>query len=299
MDDFRNSVHGLEAFFRLRQMSDFTSLPAKLGVINPGMSRDGLTVSSSAWLDVIVQRGALIAILIGLWWFISFSVPHYILPGPPRVWDALARISANGDLWSNTAITLWRVSVGFVIATVAGLPFGILLGANKRAGHFFEPMIPVMNTVSSAIWAIFAIIWFGISNATTIFVVFMTAMPLIVTNVWQGTRTVNADFIELAQVLRMPDWKTMTKIYLPTILPHFFSGARLAFGFGWRVSLVAETIGSSSGVGYRLRQAADLIQTDQVFAWTLTLIILMATIEMGLLKPLENYLFRWQKEAAT
>jgi NitT/TauT family transport system permease protein len=160
-------------------------------------------------------------------------------------------------------------------------------------------VIPVLNTVSSAIWAIFAIIWFGISDATTIFVVFMTAMPLIITNVWQGTRTVNSDFIELAQALRMPRRKVMTKIYLPTILPYFFSGSRLAFGFSWRVSLVAETIGSSSGVGYRLRQAADLIRTDQVFAWTLTLVILMAGIEMGLMKPLENYLFRWKKNVET
>jgi NitT/TauT family transport system permease protein len=248
-------------------------------------------------LDLAVQRVALVVGMVGLWWLLSLSVPHYILPGPTRVWAALKLIAGNGDLWSNLAITFWRVSVGFVFATLIGLPFGIALGANKRAGEFFEPVIPVLNTVSSAIWAIFAIIWFGISNATTIFVVFMTAMPLIITNVWQGTRTVNADFIELAQVLRMPDWKVMAKIYLPTILPYFFSGARLAFGFGWRVSLVAETIGSSSGVGYRLRQAADLIRTDQVFAWTLTLVIMMATIEMGMLKPLENYLFRWKKEA--
>jgi NitT/TauT family transport system permease protein len=248
-------------------------------------------------LDLIVQRLLLVALIVGIWWIFSLSVPHYILPGPGRVWQALKLITGNGDLWTNVGITLWRVAVGFVFAMLTGLPFGIVLGANKRAGDFFEPMIPVLNTVSSAIWAIFAIIWFGISNATTIFVVFMTAMPLIITNVWQGTRTVNADFIELARVLRMPDWKVMTKIYLPTILPYFFSGARLAFGFGWRVSLVAETIGSSSGVGYRLRQAADLIQTDQVFAWTLTLVIMMATIEMGILKPLENHLFRWKKEA--
>jgi NitT/TauT family transport system permease protein len=247
--------------------------------------------------DVIVQRLALAAAIVGIWWMISSSVPHFILPGPARVWEALRAISVNGDLWGNLAITFWRVSVGFIFATLVGLPFGILLGANKRVGEFFEPVIPVMNTVSSAIWAIFAIIWFGISNATTIFVVFMTAMPLIITNVWQGTHTVNAEFIELAQVLRMPGWKVMTKIYLPTILPYFFSGARLAFGFGWRVSLVAETIGSSSGVGYRLRQAADLIQTDQVFAWTLALVILMTTLEMGMLKPIENHLFRWKKEA--
>ena len=107
----------------------------------------------------------------------------------------------------------------------------------------------------------------------------------------------SADFIELAHVLRMPSWKVMLKIYLPTILPYFFSGARLAFGFGWRVSLVAETLGSSSGVGYRLRQAADLIQTDQVFAWTLTLVVMMAALEMGVLRPLEDHLFRWKKEA--
>ena len=249
--------------------------------------------------EVIGQRIALVAAVVGIWWLSSLSVPHYILPGPTRVWDALQLIVANGDLWNNLTITLWRVAIGFVLAALFGLPFGILLGANRRIGEFFEPVIPALNTVSSAIWAIFAIIWFGISNATTIFVVFMTAMPLIITNVWQGTRTVNADFIELAQVLRMPQWKVMTKIYLPTILPYFFSGARLAFGFGWRVSLVAETIGSSSGVGYRLRQSADLIRTDQVFAWTLTLVIMMAGIEMGMMKPLENYLFRWKKDAET
>lgn len=248
-------------------------------------------------LGLAGQRLGLVAAVIGLWWLSSLSVPHYILPGPKRVWDALQLISANGDLWNNLGITLSRVTVGFLVAALVGLPLGIVLGANKGAGEFFEPVIPVLNTVSSAIWAIFAIIWFGISNATTIFVVFMTSMPLIITNVWQGTRSVNADFIELAQVLRMPRWKVMTKIYLPTILPYFFSGARLAFGFGWRVSLVAETIGSSSGVGYRLRQAADLIRTDQVFAWTLTLVIMMATIEMGMMKPLEKYLFRWKKDA--
>jgi NitT/TauT family transport system permease protein len=259
----------------------------------------GQSLFSRLRLDLIGQRLALAAAAIGIWWLSSLSVPHYILPGPARVWDALRLIIANGDLWNNLVVTLWRVAVGFIVAALVGLPFGIFFGANRRAGEFFGPVIPVLNTVSSAIWAIFAIIWFGISDATTIFVVFMTAMPLIITNVWQGTRTVNTDFTELAQALRMPRRKVMTKIYLPTILPYFFSGSRLAFGFSWRVSLVAETIGSSSGVGYRLRQAADLIRTDQVFAWTLTLVILMASIEMGVMKPLENYLFRWKKSVET
>jgi NitT/TauT family transport system permease protein len=246
---------------------------------------------------LIGQRLALLAAIVGVWWSFSLTIPHYILPGPPRVYAAFKLILENGDLWTNLGITLGRVGAGFMLAVMVSVPAGIVLGAVHKLGEFFEPVLTVLNTVSSAIWAIFAIIWFGISNATTIFVVFMTSMPLIITNVWQGTRSVNADFIELAHTLRMPGRKVMTKIYLPTILPYFFSGARLAFAFGWRVSLVAETLGASSGVGYRLRQAADLIQTDQVFAWTITMIAMMAALEMGAFRPLENHLFRWKKEA--
>src|ERR1019366_3460181 len=106
-------------------------------------------------------------------------------------------------------------------------------------------------------------------------------------------------FIELAHTLRMPGRKVMAKIYLPSVLPYFFSGARLAFGFGWRVSLVAETLGASSGVGYRLRQASDLIQTDQVFAWTIAQIAMMLVIEIGMLQPLERRLFRWRRDVRT
>jgi NitT/TauT family transport system permease protein len=156
-----------------------------------------------------------------------------------------------------------------------------------------------MNTVSSAIWAIFAVVWFGLSPLAPIFVVLMTAFPLIVTNVWQGTQAVNAEYVELARALRFSHTKTLVKFYLPSILPYFFSGARLAFGFGWRVSLVAETLAASSGVGYRLRQASDLIQTDQVFAWTIVQIAMMLVIEMGMLQPLEHHLFRWRRDVRT
>jgi NitT/TauT family transport system permease protein len=101
-------------------------------------------------------------------------------------------------------------------------------------------------------------LWFGLSGWATIFVVFMTALPLIVTNVWEGTKSVNPDFVEVGKALRFSRSAILVKVYFPAILPYHFSGSRFAFGFGWRVSLVAETIGSSSGIGYRIRQAADL-----------------------------------------
>lgn len=257
---------------------------------------------ASGWnwraVGVAAGRRVLLAVLLlGVWWLVARGVPAYVLPGPARVGDALQRLLASDTFWRDLGTTFYRVMAGFVLAAIVGTALGLLLGSRRKLGEFFEPVLAVTNTISSAIWAIFAIIWFGISNATTIFVVFMTALPLILTNVWQGTRSVRADFVELAHSFRMSRLQVLRKIYLPTILPDFFSGARLAFGFGWRVSLVAETIGASNGVGYRLRQAADLVQTDQVFAWTITLVVLMVLIEFGCLKPLENHLFRWRRPA--
>jgi NitT/TauT family transport system permease protein len=259
------------------------------------MSADEKQLHAAA-VALVFQRCALAALIIAVWWLFSLATPPYVLPSPARVWARIVELSQSGDLPYNLVVTLARVLAGFALAVVLGVPGGILLGSHRSLGDFFEPILPVLNTVSSAIWAIFAIIWFGISAMTPIFVVLMTAFPLIVTNVWQGTQAVNAEYVELAQALRFSRAKTLVKIYLPSILPYFFSGARLAFGFGWRVSLVAETLGAASGVGYRMRQASDLIQMDQVFAWTIVQIAMMLVIESGMLKPLENYLFRWRRD---
>jgi NitT/TauT family transport system permease protein len=252
--------------------------------------------SRSGRVPLVLQRLALAFIILAVWWLVSLTVQPYVLPRPDRVFARIVQLSQTGDMPINILTTLARVFAGFAIAVAIGVPAGILLGSHRGLGSFFEPVLPVLNTVSSAIWAIFAIIWFGLSAMTPIFVVLMTAFPLIVTNVWQGTQAVNADYVELAQALRLSRVKTLTKIYLPSILPYFFSGARLAFGFGWRVSLVAETLGSSSGVGYRLKQASDLIQMDQVFAWTIVQVAMMLVIEIGLMQPLERRLFRWRRD---
>ncbi|WP_020188245.1 ABC transporter permease [Methylopila sp. 73B] len=256
----------------------------------PGAARDRR-------LKLAALRLALLVALLAIWQVASLGAPPFVLPSPMRVWEAWTTLVASPTFWKDLGVTFERIVTGFALAAVFGVVVGLILGASKTLGEFFEPVLTLITTVSSAIWAIFALIWFGLSNWTTIFVVFMTAMPLILTTVWQGTRTVNADFIELARTFRMSQAQVLAKIYLPTILPLFFSSARLAFGFGARVSLVAETLGASSGVGVRLKQAADLLQTDQVFAWTLTLVALMLALEALVLKPLEARLFRWKKQA--
>ncbi|MCI0997258.1 ABC transporter permease [Pseudomonas corrugata] len=243
---------------------------------------------------LFAQRLLLVGVVATAWWYAAGRLPSFVLPGPEKVFIALNGLWHSATFVHDLGATMGRVLSGFVLAALIGTPLGLALGSSRTLAQFFEPILAVFNTVSSAIWAIFAIIWFGISDATTVFVVFMTSMPLILTNVWQGAQTVERQYIDLARSFRMSRSQILLKIYLPTILPYFFSGARLAFGFGWRVSLVAETLGASDGIGYRLRQAADLVQSDQVFAWTILLVTLMLLLEAGVLKPLERRLFRWK-----
>ncbi|HTJ99192.1 MAG TPA: ABC transporter permease [Bordetella sp.] len=272
-----------------------TSSASDIGASTISLSGGG--ASNNVWRGLgwlFLQRVVLLVVFVVLWTLAASHVPAFVLPGPEKVMQALVNLARSDTFTHDVLTTLMRILIGFALATVVGTPLGLLLGSSRALATFFDPLLAVMNTVSSAIWAVFAIIWFGISNATTIFVVFMTAMPLILTNVWQGSQNVDKLHVDLARSFRMSHTQILRKIYLPTILPYFFSGARLAFGFGWRVSLVAETLGSSDGIGYRLRQAADLVQTDQVFAWTLLLVVLMLLFEGGLLKPLERRLFRWK-----
>lgn len=250
--------------------------------------------NAKRYSSLFSQRLVLVAVFALLWWYASGRVPSFVLPGPQKVFTALNALLHSETFLHDVGATMGRVFSGFLLAVSVGTPLGLALGTSRVLARFFEPLLAVFNTVSSAIWAIFAIIWFGISDATTVFVVFMTAMPLILTNVWQGAQTVERQYVELARSFRMSRVEILLKISLPSILPYFFSGARLAFGFGWRVSLVAETLGASDGIGYRLRQAADLVQSDQVFAWTVLLVALMLLLEAGVLKPLERWLFRWK-----
>src|SRR5260370_36842630 len=136
---------------------------------------------------VVAQRLALALLLLAVWWLVSLAVPPYVLPRPERVFARIVQFSQTGDLPINLVTTLGRVLAGFALAVAIGVPGGILLGSHRALGTFFEPILPVMNTVSSAIWAIFAVIWFGLSPMTPLFVVLLTAFPLTRATVWQCT----------------------------------------------------------------------------------------------------------------
>src|SRR5690554_3770099 len=111
----------------------------------PGLSR----------FTPVIQRLGLLGLILAIWWLGARGMPAYILPGPEAVARAVGDLAATETFLVDVSATLYRVASGFVIALVLGVPLGIVFGANRALGNFFEPLLPILNTVSSAIWAIF------------------------------------------------------------------------------------------------------------------------------------------------
>lgn len=220
-----------------------------------------------------------------------------LLPSPVATCQALIELARSGELWQELAISIQRVLSGVAIGALVGIPFGLTLGTSASLNRYLSAALPSVSATSSAIWAVLGVLWFGLSDLATVFVVTMTAAPLFAVNARDGVRAVDADLIQMARSMGYGARSIASKVLLPSVLPSLFAGARLAIGFGWRVGLVAEALGSPSGVGFRLKQAVDLMHTAEVFAWSACVILIMLVIEGLVLHPIEARCFRWRKPA--
>ena len=247
----------------------------------------------------VIRSGRLtFPFLLLLVWTLAAAVSDPLLvPSPLATFGAMRELAHNGELFAELGTSLQRVLAGVVVGAFVGVPFGVALGASGRFNRHFGVALPAISATSSAIWAVLGVLWFGLSDWATVFVVAMTATPLFAVNARDGVRAVDADLVQMAQSMGFSAWQTARKILLPSVLPSFFAGARLAVGFGWRVGLVAEALGSPTGVGFRLKQAVDLMHTPAVFAWSVSVILVMILIETLLFVPVERRSFRWRKLA--
>jgi len=241
------------------------------------------------------SRLAFPALLLLAWALGAHFSDPLLVPSPAATWGALVDLAMSGDLWNELGISIQRVLIGVVLGALTGIPFGVALGASGAFTRCCGAALPAVSATSSAIWAVLGVLWFGLSDMATIFVVAMTAAPLFAVNARDGVRAVDADLIQMARSMGYGPFAVALRILLPSVLPSFFSGARLALGFGWRVGLVAEALGSPTGVGFRLKQAVDLMHTPEVFAWSISVVLIMIVIEGLVLEPIEMRSFRWRK----
>lgn len=190
------------------------------------------------------------AIILVAWHYGVRFTESKIFPTPIDVFKGLGQLFQRGLLLSYIRDSLARVAVGYVIAVVLGIPFGILISWYPQLGRAFNPLIQLLRPISPLAWMPLAIIWFGISNIAPIFLIFLGAFFPIVVATMNGVRNIPAMYLQAGRNFGLSSWHMMRRVVLPAILPRVLTGLRIALGIAWLVVVAAEMIAVDSGLGY-------------------------------------------------
>lgn len=241
-----------------------------------------------------ILRVLSIVALLALWYVLSLNFPPTIVPGPVAVvgkaWENFRSGQASFHLYK----TLMRVFLGLILTMTLGVATGALMGLFKKGEAFLDAWVTVGLTIPAIVYSIICLLWFGLTERAAILAIGLSAFPTVSISVWQGIKGLDSQLVHMGAAFRMSQTEIVRKIIFPQLLPHLLASMRYALGICWKICTTVELIGLSSGVGYMLNYWFGLFSMTQVFAWTLSFLLVMFAIEYLLFKPLETHLTRWR-----
>jgi NitT/TauT family transport system permease protein len=242
-------------------------------------------------------RAASIFVLISVWWLLSLFFPPTLVPKPWETFAEVGAIAQSGELITEMGSTLRRVGVGFALALFASVPLGIFMGTLRSLESFFEPPVVLGLTMPGLIWAVLAIMFFGLNETSAYAAVAITIAPMLTISIWQGTKSIDKDLLDMSNVFHASPWSKIVDVILPQLVSHILAAIRYGLGLAWKVVVVVEMFGFSNGVGYRVVRGFNTFSMKAVLAWTITFLIVMVMIEFGLIGWLERGVTRWRPRA--
>jgi nitrate/nitrite transport system permease protein len=150
------------------------------------------------------------------------------------------------NLWSS----LKRVAVGFGMAAAVGIPLGFMIGRFKFLAAMFNPIVSLLKPVSPLAWLPIGLLVFKAANPAAIWAIFICSIWPMIINTAVGVQRVPQDYMNVAKVLNLSEWKILTKILFPSVLPYMLTGVRLAIGTAWLVIVAAEMLTGGVGIGF-------------------------------------------------
>ena len=194
-------------------------------------------------------------------------------------------------------MTLMRVFLGFGAAMAVGIVLGTVFALNRTIEAVFGTWIMVALAIPGLVYVIISFMWFGLNEFSTIFSIALTAFPTITINIWEGVKNVDNKLTDMARVFNVSRLSRVWKVIIPQTTPYIMASSRFGLGLAWKVTVIVELLGRSSGVGYMLNYWFQMFNMRQVLAWTLFFSLVMIFIEVVVLKRLEEYLFSWRPDA--
>jgi NitT/TauT family transport system permease protein len=245
---------------------------------------------------VLMQISGILAVIVI--WELATAYLHMfkpvILPPPSTVLMTMIGMIGDGTLFVHAGYSLMRVVLGFLAAALIAIPLGIAMGWVKEISYIVDPITEVLRPIPPIAWIGVAILWFGLTLTTAVFLVFMGAFFPILLNTISGVRSVDKKLTEVAYTFGAKDLEVLRKVVIPAALPTIFTGMRVGMGIGWMCVVAAEMVAVEYGLGMVIIQAKDFLQTDRVFVGMITIGILGLAINV-IFQLVGDRAFAWQK----
>jgi NitT/TauT family transport system permease protein len=210
---------------------------------------------------------AIAFIAIGAIWELTAKFSGWtasVFPSPRDAAWGMWELIINGTLLKHSVASLFRVTLGFYLAVIFGIPLGIILGWWKTGQLMFNSVIQFLRPISPLAWIPLAMLWFGIGDKPAIFLIFLSSFfPLLVSTI-NAVNHINSLYFQVAANFRFSWFETASMVIFPAILPSLLPALRISLGIAWLVVVAAEMIAVKSGLGYLILDSRNALRMDYV-----------------------------------
>jgi len=246
----------------------------------------------------LIGPAAGIAVSVLAWQAIAMLVPE--IPTPGVTWDAARELFAEpfydngpndrGIGW-NVLASLRRVGLGFGLAALAGIPLGFALGRYAAVNAMLSPIVSLLRPVSPLAWLPLGLLLFRAADPAAIWAIFICSIWPMIVNTAVGVARVPQDYLNVARVLDLPEWKVFTRILLPSALPYILTGVRLSIGTAWLVIVAAEMLTGGTGIGFWLWDEWNNLKVEHIIIAIVVIGLVGLALETALVQLARRYTY--------
>ena len=247
------------------------------------------------WIQPLFPQAIGLVLVLAIWQIGAMQYSTVVLPSPLETWAAVGRLATTGVLADAILTTSFHLFSAFAIAVLFGVTLGIGGGFQPWFHRAISPIMSVFQGIPPIAWIVLALLWFGSGNATPIFTISVAVLPIIFLGTVEGMRTVPIPLLEMVHLYRMPKRLRLIDLYFPHLLSYLFPSLAAGLGLAWRVAVMAELLSSDIGIGAQLNLARINLDTDEVMAWIVFVVVLIWVSEYLILRPLRHRLEPWRR----
>ena len=242
---------------------------------------------------------ASLCLFMAIWTLTAQGFGPLILPTPLAALSTLVRLFQAGEAGPEILVTARRALAGFGLSLAVGSLLGLAAGVSMTASMMARPIITLLVGMPPIAWLILALLWFGAGDGTPIFTVFIACFPIIFVGAMQGTRTLDGQLKEVAQMFGLSTWMKLTDVYLPHVVSYLFPAWIAALGMSWKIVVMAELLSTEDGIGAALAVSRSHLDTAASMAWIVALVGSLLAIEYLLLEPIKRKVESWRELASS